>query len=72
MRSIIMSFLTLFSLNSFAAETKISISKSLSTSTEAEELGVTAKHVKVFAVIDRIYSIDISDGTYEIEAEILL
>ena len=32
----------------------------------------SSKHVKVFMVIDRIFNIDISAGTYEVEAELLL
>lgn len=39
---------------------------------EALKFDNGAKHVEVFTVIDRIYNIDISAGTFMIEAEILL
>ena len=39
---------------------------------EALKFDKGAKHVEVFTVIDRIYNIDISAGTFMIEAEILL
>ena len=72
MRFIILFFVALFSLSSLAAEQKITLSDSLVISDEAGAFAVSAKHVKVYAVIDRIYSINISEGTYEIEAEILM
>ena len=41
-------------------------------SEEAKKYDGGSKHVKVFMVIDRIFNIDISAGTYEVEAELLL
>ncbi|MAH83721.1 MAG: hypothetical protein CBB68_05080 [Rhodospirillaceae bacterium TMED8] len=72
MRLIITCLITLFSIPVSAAEIKLNISKSIISSTEADILSVKARHVEVYAVIDRIYDIKISDGSYKIEAEILL
>ena len=72
MRSILIFLVMLFPLSSFASEQKMDLSKSVAVSAEAEALAKSAKHVKVYAIIDRIYGISISEGTYEIEAEILM
>ena len=72
MRFILIFFVVSFPLSSFASEQKIDLSKSVAVSAEAEALAKSAKHVNVYAIIDRIYGISISEGTYEIEAEILM
>ena len=72
MRSILIFMVLLFPLSSLASEQKIDLSNSVAVSAEAETLAESAKHVKVYAIIDRIYEISISEGTYEIEAEILM
>ena len=72
MHLIIMCLLTLFPLNAFGTEVEAKISKTVTTSAEAEILSQEAKHIEVYTIIDRIYDINISDGTYKIEAEILL
>ena len=72
MRTIFIFLVWLFSFSSLAGEQKIDLSKSVAVSAEAKILAESAKNVKVYAIIDRIYGISISDGTYEIEAEILM
>lgn len=72
MRSILIFMVVLFPLSSLASEQKIDLSNSVAVSAEADALAESAKHVKVYAIIDRIYEISISEGTYEVEAEILM
>ena len=72
MRTIFIFLVWLFSFSSLAGEQKIDLSNSVAVSAEAKILAESAKNVKVYAIIDRIYGISISDGTYEIEAEILM
>jgi hypothetical protein len=86
MKQIIVPFLILFllpSITTFAEDKNTDIlphtidpikfsQKNLSLELTSKKDTINSKHVKVFTVIDRIYDIEISKGTFTIEAEILL
>lgn len=76
MRYLLIALLCFFPLNVWAGSSKTAdFSKPnvrVIESEEAKKYDGGSKHVKVFMVIDRIFNIDISAGTYEVEAELLL
>lgn len=73
MKFLISIILCFFSIGALASSiTEHSKPLSYKESAEAKRLDKGSKHVKVYAVIDRIFEIDINEGTFKIEAEILL
>ena len=68
LRALIISTILFLSFSAFSAETT-----PVNTNDETVKLfPMPLKHIKVHAVIDRVYDIDISRGNFKVEAEILL